>query len=119
MKTKILMVDDDSLIRAIINDILSDAGYEVIESEDGVKVPYLLDQEKPKLLIIDLVMPDREGIETILHLRKDYPYLPIIAISSNSNYLEYAADFGANAILKKPIDANKLLNLVDDLLLTK
>ena len=113
---KILVVDDDKLTRMMLGDALSEAGHEVIEADDGKKVVGLLRQHSPHILITDIIMPDQEGIETILLMKRDYPALPIIAISGKNEYLTMAETFGANAIMSKPIDEKQLLMHVDELL---
>jgi DNA-binding NtrC family response regulator len=113
---KILVVDDDKLTRMMLNDALSEAGHQVIEADDGKKVAALLKQHFPHILITDIIMPDQEGIETILQMKREHPALPIIAISGHYNYLKMAETFGASAIMLKPIDEAQLLNKVDELL---
>lgn len=87
---KILVVDDDKLTRMMLNDALSEADHQVIEADDGKKVAGLLRQGVPHLMITDIIMPDQEGIETIMQMKRDYPALPIIAISGHSDYLKMA-----------------------------
>ncbi|PCH62624.1 MAG: DNA-binding response regulator, partial [Gammaproteobacteria bacterium] len=85
--TKVLIVDDEQLTLAIIEAMLAKGGYDVITSTDGKEVKNLLDSEHPDILIIDIFMPDVDGIENIKAVRKTHPTLPILAISSNSDFL--------------------------------
>ncbi len=72
----------------------------------------------PDIVITDMLMPEKEGIETIRELREKTPYLPIIAISGSANidlYLKITIELGANAYLKKPFNPAQLLQMVRDL----
>lgn len=77
--------------------------------------------QKPNLVILDIVMPDQEGIETLIQLRKEYPRLPVIAISGGGkigpdNYLKLAKAFGADETFEKPVSNTVLLSAIRTLL---
>jgi CheY-like chemotaxis protein len=114
----ILIIDDDRQMRRLLIRILNGPGHTVHEAQDGRGGIALFQQHHPALVITDIVMPDMEGIETILALRKAEPDLPIIAISGGSDplYLKAAATLGATAALAKPFAANELLLLVEGML---
>ncbi len=117
---KILLVDDDELVRFSLCQVLRKAGYEVIEATDGGEVYALLNDARPDMLVIDIVMPRKEGIATIIETRASWPNLPIIAISgggrlSHVDYLEEARALGANATLRKPFENTALLSAIDQL----
>jgi two-component system, chemotaxis family, chemotaxis protein CheY len=114
----ILIIDDDPQIRRLLNRILRDAGHAVREAENGRDGVTLFQQHQPDLVITDIVMPDMEGLETILTLRQDGPTVPIIAISGGSDplYLKAAGKLGATAELTKPFSATEIVDLVDALL---
>lgn len=109
----ILVVDDEPAIRTLLRQVLEGAGYNVLEAEDGEKAIALATAETD-LVITDLVMPDREGLETIRLLRKQKPDLKIIAMSGafHGEFLEVAEKLGAVATLAKPIRPNDLLKTV-------
>ena len=98
--TRILLVDDDELVRYALAKALRRAGHEVLEAASGEGVPARVEAESIEILITDLVMPDQEGIGLIRELRAVSATLPIIAISgggrvSGEQYLRMAARLGA------------------------
>jgi CheY-like chemotaxis protein len=118
MMADILVIDDDPQMRRLIARILMGASHAVREAADGRKGLALVREQRPDLVVCDLVMPDMEGIETILTLRSENAGLPIIAISGGNDplYLNAASKLGASASLGKPFSPDELLNLVADLL---
>jgi DNA-binding NtrC family response regulator len=114
----ILIIDDDDRLRRLLTRILNGAGHTVREAENGRLGIAEFQRQQPALVISDIVMPDIEGIETILTLRRDAPDMPIIAISGGSDplYLQAAAKLGASAALEKPFAADDMLDLVAGLL---
>src|ERR1700761_9013078 len=114
----ILVIDDHDQMRRTVVRILQRAGHTSCEAHDGKEGVQLCRDSKPDLVITDLIMPEREAMETIRELRRDRPDLPIIAISGTDHpvYLKIAQDLGANASLQKPFAAEDLLALLDQLL---
>jgi CheY-like chemotaxis protein len=114
----ILIIDDDPQMRRLLNRILRGAAHVVREAKDGRSGVALFQQRRPDLVITDIVMPDMEGIETILTMRQDGLPIPIIAISGGSDplYLQAAGKLGAAAELRKPFSPKQLLDLVAGLL---
>lgn len=115
---KILLIDDDTLIRRSVARVLLQNGYEVVTAEDGVRGLELYHRQKFDLIITDIYMPRQEGIETILTLRRTDPDTKIIAISGgggtgNTDALEMARLLGANAILEKPFRTDQLLAKIE------
>ncbi len=108
----ILVADDDAIFREVMNQYLTRKGFNVIEDVSGVKVLEHVLKYKPLACFIDIIMDNKEGLETIADLRelKDKPTL--IAVSSDSKYLEWAKDLGADFLLEKPITTQK----IDDIL---
>lgn len=114
---KILVVDDDEITLDVVAALLESAGYEVMTAYDGSEVMAKLKEMSPDLLLMDLVMPNQEGIETIVQVRKQYKHIPVIAMSSfNVEYLSIAQSLGANASVMKPIHRNDLLSKIQGLL---
>jgi PAS domain S-box-containing protein len=115
---KILVMDDDDAVRGLLQQALSDAGYEVLSARDGQEGMRLVAKHPFDLVLTDLVMPDREGIETIRELRRDYPAIRIIAMSGAMDgiYLKTAELLGAHVALRKPIDCQDLLRIIRELL---
>jgi CheY-like chemotaxis protein len=117
----ILIIDDDVQIRAMLRRILGRAGYEVVEAPDGRQGIRLHRQQPADLIITDIIMPEKEGIETIMELRHDFPGLKILAISGGGReppdeYLQMAKSFGAQRTLAKPFGPKDLLKAVGELL---
>jgi len=118
---KLLVIDDDENMRGFLSDILSMAGHTVSTAVDGQEglAKFLL--TKYDLVVTDIVMPNKEGIEVIRDLRHHNPEIKIIAISGGLNssdfYLEIAQKLGADLSIKKPFSHNsELLEAINKLL---
>jgi CheY-like chemotaxis protein len=111
---KVLVVDDEEGIRGLFARILTGGGYEVSVAADGDQAQISLEAGSYDLVITDLVMPNREGIETIRTIRQGYPGVKIIAISGafGGSFLKAATLLGADATLLKPVDPGQLLETV-------
>jgi DNA-binding response OmpR family regulator len=118
---KILVLDDEASIVLMIKKMLEKAGHEVDMALNGKDGMILFEQNKPDLLITDIIMPEKEGLETIFELRQKYPDLKIIAISgggriSPEGYLPGAKLLGADMVFQKPLDQKEFLQAVATLL---
>ena len=117
MNLPILVVDDEGGVRELIKDILESSGYCVSTAENGRQARQRAQSCNFGLIIIDLLMPEEEGIETIVALRRDKPELKILAISgSGGPYLRMARYLGANEGLIKPFSCSELVDKVEYLL---
>ncbi len=117
----VLIVDDEELIRSLIRKSLVRTGYEVIEADNGIEAMKLLKGNNVKLLIADLVMPKKGGLELIMEVNSDYPNLKKIAISgklptNNESITELTDNFGVDAVFSKPFEIFNLLKVVKSLL---
>jgi len=115
---RVLVVDDEEMTRFTLREILEGAGHEVMEAENGVRGLEAQRGFRCDLVITDIIMPDKEGVEFVKDLRSSFPNLPIIAISGggrthNLDFLEIARRFGANAILAKPFTRAALMAAID------
>jgi len=114
----VLVIDDDAHVRRLVRRILSSASHTVIDAEDGEAGMALLRDKRPALVITDLLMPKKEGIETIREIRQVRPDTKVIAISgsdigsSGPFYLQIAKKLGADAVLAKPFRARELLQMI-------
>lgn len=117
----ILIIDDDAVVRETMSRVLKQGGYEVASAPDGTIGVQLYQTLQPDLVVTDILMPEREGIETILDIRRLNPDAPILAISGgghfmSSDVLHLAAQFGAEATLAKPFNHRQLLTQVKECL---
>jgi two-component system chemotaxis response regulator CheY len=115
--TKILVIDDDVIVRETIVQILEDGGYQVVSAEDGKRGMAAFRSEHPDLIITDIIMPEQEGIQTITEIRGVKPDAKIIAISGggrigNTDFLKIARHLGAFDAIAKPFDPDDLLTRV-------
>lgn len=115
---KVLVVDDEELARFTIREILETAGHEVEEAENGVEALALQSAGPFDLVITDIIMPEKEGLETIIELKQRNPSLNIIAISGggrtrNLDFLKLADECGADSILTKPFSEDELMECVN------
>lgn len=103
----VLLVEDDDQLRAMLKLILISSGYEVWEASNGKGVNNLYQQHHPDLVVTDLMMPDKDGLEVIMDLRREDPNVRIMAISGGGQRnpevdLKMALKLGAASILPKP-----------------
>jgi CheY-like chemotaxis protein len=118
----VLVVDDDPLFREIAREVLVQAGHDVSLGENGLAAMKMPDAPALDLAVVDMLMPERDGIETIRDLRARWPGVKLIAVSAGSRGLEpdlllrAAKVMGADATLQKPVEHDALLKLVKTLL---
>ncbi len=117
----ILVIDDDKLMCLAVARILSSAGYEVAQAFNGDDGLQMCRGRKFDLVITDLIMPDKEGIQIIRELRKEDTGIRIIAMSAGgrggaTDYLKWARLMGAKECLSKPIKREDLLHAVTTVL---
>lgn len=117
----VLVIDDEPLMRRTVRTALERAGHTVEEAQDGNEGLHKFSELNPDLVLTDIVMPHREGVETIGELRKLDRDVPIIAMSgggsaSSGLFLDLAQRLGATCTVGKPLRNAHLLSLVDDCL---
>ena len=117
---RILVIDDDALLRRVIRVALEAAGYEVIEAGDGTAALRVYREQGADLLLVDLFIPEPDGLEVIRTVRAEVPGAKIIAMSGGGSLkldlLAAAAAFGASRTLWKPFVPDVLLAAVRELL---
>lgn len=118
---RILIIDDDAQIRNMLRQMLEREGFEIADAADGKAGIRLFHQAPADLVITDIIMPDKEGLETIRELLQDNPDLRIIAMSGGGlvgphHYLKIAEGFGAIRTFTKPIDRRELISAVREVL---
>ena len=117
---RILIADDDSEIRITLQKLLQMVGHEVELAKDGLEAIRILDSGTFDLMVTDIVMPNQEGLESIMQARQKHPDLHLIAMSGGGkyrteNYLGMAKSFGADAIFMKPFSPREMLDKVNEL----
>ena len=118
---RVLVVDDSADIRGMLQAQLEMEGFDVATAPDGARALALLGRQRTDLIITDLFMPDKDGIETILEIREKYPALQIVAMSGwdsrqGSDYLKVAREIGAVRTVKKPFELPDIVKIVRDLM---
>lgn len=119
--THILIIDDEQPIRLILRKLVESEGYTVTEASNGIEGIKSYHENPADLIIIDIIMPDKQGIQTIRELKKEYPDVKIIAISGGGKgtpdgYLNLAKKSGAMQTIEKPIRKEELLKAIKNLI---
>jgi DNA-binding response OmpR family regulator len=117
---RILVIEDDLQVRGVFREALEGAGHTVTEAENGAAGTRLFRERGADLVITNILMPEKDGFETIRDLRRDSVALPIIAVSAGSprlkmDILKSAALLGASRTLAKPFDLQALVDSVREL----
>jgi two-component system, chemotaxis family, chemotaxis protein CheY len=118
---KILIIEDDAIVRLTIMKLLEEAGHLVLWAVNGLQGMAVFRGWQPDLVITDIIMPDQEGIQTITDMRAAKPDAKIIAISGggrigNTDFLQIARQLGAMDVVAKPFDPDFLLAVVENCL---
>ncbi|MCP4599455.1 MAG: response regulator [Proteobacteria bacterium] len=117
---RILVVDDDNLIRRNLRSNLQDAGYDVEEAPNGKWAIEIHRQNPVDIIITDIVMPEKGGIQMLSELRQEFPDLKIIVMSGGGllppqDHLDVAQSFGAVKTFVKPVSFKSILDAVREL----
>lgn len=118
---RILVIDDDENICQMFEKLLTRAGYEVETALNGKEGTRLCIKHPFDLIMTDIFMPEKDGLETILELRKKFPDIKLVAVSGGDNtqtldYLYVARKMGADYTFSKPVDDKKLLQVIGELI---
>lgn len=117
----ILLVDDEELIRFTLCEVLEAAGHAVVAVKNGAEALQRLAGGAFDIVVTDIVMPVKEGVETIAEIKASYPGLRILAISGGGRLgadglLDRARSVGADAILRKPFNGEEFLARISAML---
>jgi two-component system, chemotaxis family, chemotaxis protein CheY len=118
----ILLVDDNDVVRMALREVLLDAGYVIYEACDGVEALEVYRKNPCDLIVTDLEMPRKNGLEFIMDLWQEFPHVKVIAISGSKSAaepelsLEFAQICGALHTFTKPVAAQDLLDKVKEYL---
>lgn len=107
---KILVVDDEPEVRLVLTEFLESRGYEVAVAESGAEALAMVDAAKPHVVLLDVTMPEMDGIETLKRLAADNPGLPIIMVTANADVdvTSRLLALGAADYIPKPFDLDYL-----------
>jgi DNA-binding NtrC family response regulator len=119
--SKILVIEDDTSFRNVLVQMLERAGFDVKQAENGTLAVKICEGFQPDLVLTDIIMPDKEGLETIEELLVICPELKIIAMSGGgrfgpNSYLPLAEKLGAKRTLQKPFMREELLSAIEEVL---
>jgi DNA-binding response OmpR family regulator len=116
---RILVIDDEEEIRNLLRVIFQSKGYEVVEAANGEAGLRIFQSMPVDLVMTDILMPEKEGLSTIMALKKTNPSLKIIGMSGGAlksgHYLNVARKFGADKVLEKPFHVHSVLEAVEEL----
>lgn len=117
---KIFIIDDDSAVREATRLVLEGTGYDIVAAANGMRIEGKIADEKPDLVLTDMLMPDRDGVETVLAIRRRFPTLRIIAMSGGGTRgdldLGVARKLGVSATLSKPFEPETLVKAIEQVL---
>jgi DNA-binding NtrC family response regulator len=117
-RARILVVDDDASVRGSLAALLTRAGHEVIQAADGLEAGRVWREVVLDLIILDMFMPEKDGIETMLELRAFAPGIPVIVMSGGGadgsplDLLNAAELLGAASSIQKPFTSAQMLEAV-------
>lgn len=107
----IMIVDDEDKVRESVREVLADEGYRVVDTADGTRVLELIEQEKPGLVLLDIWMPQVDGIDLLKQIKSKEPAIHVVMISGHGNIhtAVTATKFGAFDFIEKPLSLDALL----------
>ncbi len=117
---KVLIIDDVDFARATIRHILEREDYEIIEAENGREALKQIERQRPDLVLLDILMPEMEGLETLRAIARFDPLIPVVAMTGalNAPFLKAALRLGATKGLYKPFNRDALLQTITEVLHT-
>ncbi len=115
---RILIVEDDAGTRTLMNDVISDAGYEPITATNGVEALEIMDHKHIDLILLDVMMPDMDGYELTRELRSSGMDMPILMVTARTSLNDKKEGFslGADDYMTKPVDEEEMLLHINALL---
>ncbi|HSZ75744.1 MAG TPA: response regulator [Rhizomicrobium sp.] len=117
-RTTILIVDDDPLIRETFRYPLEQKGYRVLVADDGDEAMATIASSNVDVVLLDILMPNKEGLETLLEIKRRFPGAVVHVMSgggsrNKTDFLTIAVKFGADGVIRKPFTARDLLRLIE------
>jgi CheY-like chemotaxis protein len=113
----VLIADDDQLVRKTLKFHLEEAGYEVGTAGDGLEALRYLKAHSPAVVLLDVFMPESDGLEALLEIKKNHPNIKTIVMSGGGikghyEFLSMAAKFGADGVIRKPMSGGDLIAML-------
>lgn len=111
---RILVVDDEAGIREVLDEILEDEGYEVLLAADGLDVPAILEEHRIDLVLLDVWLPGKGGIELLKEISEGFPEIEVVMISGHGtvDIAVKALKMGAYDFIEKPLSLDRVLTIV-------
>jgi DNA-binding NtrC family response regulator len=114
----VLIADDDKLILASFRHALSRQGYKVLLAEEGASAIAFLEQGTVDIVFLDILMPGKDGLETLLEIKRRFPAVPVHVMSgggtrSKQDFLTVAQKFGASSVIRKPVTPADLTKIIE------
>jgi len=118
MRRQILVVDDEDQIRDVLRRTLEKSGYDVTEASNGQEAIDILQEQQFDLVLADILMPKKDGLEVIMFIQREQPAVKCIAISAPSNrvFLQSAELLGATEVIEKPFELKEVEAIVKRLI---
>lgn len=118
---KLLVVDDEPSIRRIIQLMLKGSGHKLFTASNGLEAMQILDKESIDLVILDIVMPEQGGLETIMQIKNTHPGIKLIIISGkvpveNDAFRNLVDQYGAARVFDKPFEKEEIMKTIEQLL---
>jgi DNA-binding response OmpR family regulator len=112
---EILIIDDSSFARKLIREILKQGNFDVVEAANGREGMTLYHKKKPDAIVLDLLMPDVDGVSVLKELKRAENKAPVVVVSADiqRNTKQTVEELGAYAFLNKPPDPNKLVETIN------
>jgi two-component system, response regulator, stage 0 sporulation protein F len=115
-RKKILIAEDEELLRSLYEEEFQEEGFEVVTARDGKEALNRLEKAKPDLVILDIAMPEMDGLEALRRIKEKHNGLPVVLHTSHPSYLSNAKARGADAFIVKSVDLEELKEKVRQLL---
>jgi DNA-binding NtrC family response regulator len=114
----VLIADDDKLILSSFRYALAQRGYKILLAEDGAAAITFLEQVPVDIVFLDILMPGKDGLETLLEMKRRFPAVPVHVMSgggtrSKQDFLTLAQKFGATSTIRKPVTASDLIRIIE------
>ena len=111
---KVLVIDDSDFMRMMLKNMLSESGHTIVEADNGKNALRVLEKEKPDVCILDINMPEMNGLDTLGHIVANYENTRVIMLSAlcMESIVREAMEIGTSAFVAQPFQANSIIRRV-------